>query len=879
MTTPPPPAFRTIGDFDLLESIGAGGMGVVYRARDRRLGRDVAIKLLPDGVASDPARLARFQREAKLLATLSHPHIGAIHGLIESEGTSALVLELIEGETLAARVARGPLRVAEALAIAIQILDALDHVHQRGIIHRDLKPSNVMLTKSGVKLLDFGVGKFTPGAEYAAGVEGAATDTATGQVVGTLHYMAPEQLEGREAGPRSDLFAVGALFHEMLTGRKAFDGGSAAAVVGAILGTTPPPLSSRSHDAVPPRLDRVIAKCLEKDPERRWQSARDLSDALGWIRDESSSVAAPLPMRARPLWPIAAGVALVAGIGIAAVGWPWRASSRATSGGATPIRFTVTAPADHRMLAGGFAVSFDGTQVIFRGVRNTQGQQLFVRRLDQFDAIALTNGPGNEPSISPDGEEVAFLSKGGIYRMSLRGDRSPILLAEVGPVAFDVNWSQPDAILFNGRDQPIRRISPSGGAITALTTIDTAAEIDHHTGSILPGGRALVFAIHRPRNRFDVAVQRLDTGARRVLIQGAHSPTYSSTGHLLFMRTRHLLAVPFDLDRLEITGPEVTLVQDIDGDESSGQMDYRFSPSGVLAYQPRRVPDLHTFVWVDRNGKETPLPLQPGRYEAPRISPDGRSIAFGTTDPWRVWTYDLVTERLTPISTDAISWGPLWAPNGTTLFYAVDRPEASHVLRHPFGAEPESIGQSINDLWPTGFAADGSLIVVEDPPTNNYRIGRLTPGRGNTPQNFADRPGLPNLARPSPDGQWVAFNSRVVDNTLQVYVQSATGRGAPRQVTVDGGQEPVWRRDGRELYYRRGDAMFAVAIHPGASLSWGKPVLLFKGNYVALGADFDVAPDGRFLMLKLQPGVPPVVRLNVVVDWAKELIARVKPSP
>jgi hypothetical protein len=860
---------RTIGDYEILGRLGSGGMGVVYRAKDLTLGREVAIKVLPAEVATSPERLSRFRREAKLLATLSHPNVGAIYGLVETQSTCALVLELLEGETLVDALSRGPMKSSQALSIGIAIARALDHVHSRGITHRDLKPSNIFLTASGPKLLDFGVGKWSAATGAPAGF---TTQTAEGTLVGTLNYMAPEQLESGAIGPRSDVFAFGAVMYEMVTGRRAFDGPSGASIVAAIINSDAPRLVSGRGEPTPARLERAIAKCLAKDPDARWQTARDLAGELETIAGEMTAGIEGGARRSvsRPL-AVAAAVAVLAALALA--GW----ASRDLPWGKPPapvqtVRLVIAPPPDRELMLG-LAIAPDGSQIVFR-TRGSQDAQLTLRRLDQFDPVVLEAAQGISPAFSPDGRAVAYISRRRLYRVDLDGAATPTILAEVPSGAFDVDWSVPDTIVFGGRELPVSRVPASGGVPVAITDIRRPAELDHHSPQLLPGGEALLYLLHRQRNRFSIVAQSLRTGTRTLLIEDGYAPSYSPTGHLLFGRASNLLAVPFDVETLTIRGAPTTLLEGIAGDFASGEMEYAISRSGTLVYRLQSPRQLRTLAWVDRSGKETPLPHKPDTFEGPRISPDGKQIAFGTADPHRVWVYEVASDKLMPV-TGPGHWGPMWTHDGSALLYAGDRPQAAEILRHPLaGGPPVVIGSSINDLWPAGFAVDGTLIVNELPPTEINRVSRIRPGPAAQPEVFADQPGNPNFASVSPDGRWVAFTGH--DGTRpQVFVKAVTGDEPPKQISVDGGWGPVWRRDGRELFYRFDDGMFSVSINAGAGLIWGKPTLLFRGSFTTVGAGFDVGPDGRFVVLKPVTGPRRPAQLNAIVNWATELIARV----
>ena len=524
-----------IGDYDIVARLGAGGMGVVYRAKDRRLGRDVAFKVLPTALELDEPRLARFDREARFLAAVNHPHIGSIYGFVEANGIRALALELVEGETLAAVLRRGPIPMERSLVLAAQVADALDHAHRRGVLHRDLKPSNIMLTSGGVKLLDFGVGKWSP-KDGESPLPGFSTLTEDGAVVGTIHYMSPEQLEGRTAEARSDLFSFGAVLFEMLAGRMAFDGPSQASIIAAILNGPTPRLPEMGGVSLP-RLERVVAKCLAKDPDERWQSARDLGDELRWLADDvarpltaaaggSTSLPRPDLVTPRPQKAIAAAAV----IATALLGWAAWTRWPAVSAGvvsAPALRFVVQPPPGVRVNVGDFRVSSDGTQLAY-----SSGQKLYLRRFDRLETIAL---PGTDHEVinldfSPDGNWIAFaeLRAEGPNGFTLRkvratGETGPVVLIESLPSVTSMIWPTPDTIFFAAVDHPIQRVFADGGQATPVTT-RTESEIDHHTPQLLPGGDALLFAVHAKGDRFSIAVQSLKSGERRTLIESGFAP-------------------------------------------------------------------------------------------------------------------------------------------------------------------------------------------------------------------------------------------------------------------------------------------------------------------------------------------------------------------
>jgi serine/threonine-protein kinase len=875
---------RRFGDYEIIAKLGEGGMGEVYRARDLTLGRDVAIKMLPGAFAGDRERLRRFVREARLLATVNHPFIGAIYGLVDIEGIPALVLELVDGETLSAALARKAMAVPRALTIAAQIADALDHAHRRGITHLDLKPANIMLTRDGVKLLDFGVGKWTPAASEATMTK-PSTLTGEGAIVGTLHYMSPEQLEGRAADARSDIFSFGAVLFEMLAGRKAFDGPSQASVIAAVMGAPAPKLPD-VHGVATPSLERIIAKCLAKDPDERWQSARDLRDALGWVKTDNDASPAVAPVRrSRRAISIAAGAAGV--VLLALVGWAasnWR--TEPSNSPAAPIRFSEQtqdarfSSTANLLDSGTFDISNDG-QLLYASTKPGLGTLLHVRRLDRLDTFALPGtGGALVPVFSPDGEWTAFLTSGAptsVRKMRVGAEATPeIVLSDASP-AFEIAWSTADTILIAGLRAPIRRVPANGGLPEAITTIQDG-EIDHHGPVLLPSGNGLLFSVHGQRNRFSIAVQDLRSGARKMLIESGFAPAYSPTGHLVFGRGSTIMAVPFDERSLTINGDAVTLVDRVSTLPREGQAHYRLSKNGTLVYRPRRSIDGRRLIWVDRAGRETPVGISPRAFHMPSVSPDGKQIAFvvGEDDRRDIWTYSLNGGALARLTEGGNNWGPLWTGDGNSVIYARDGGSESQVVLHrPDGTAEEVLAADINDVWPVAMTKDEEqTVLMIEPPTSEFYLAQA--GRGSRQlQTVIKTPGAPRQARLSTDGRWLAFTESTAGRT-EVFVQSYPEPGVRRQVSVDGGNHALWSRDGRELFYQFAGRMFAVTIDTTHGLKWGQPRILFERRFVLnWGFDYDIAPDGRFLVVSPAPAEGEDKKLEVVVNWRNELLSRV----
>ncbi len=631
-----------LGPYQITDAIGAGGMGEVYKARDTRLDRTVAIKVLPSHVAADPAVRTRFEREARAISSLDHPNICVLHDVGREGEVDYLVMQYLEGETLAARLARGALPLDEALRYATDIAAALDKAHHAGILHRDLKPGNVMLTRSGgrdtsAKLLDFGLAKLAAPGGSAAPVQTQATITSplTGQgaILGTLMYMSPEQLEGRELDPRSDIFTFGAVLYEMVTGIRAFAGASQASIIGAILERDPAPIATHAP-LTPPALDRVVRKCLAKDPERRWQSAADLGDELSWIA-QSSGIQQPQVTVARrsasPVRPLtlAAGALILALAGTTA----WAVLTRARTDSATVIRnLGIPVPNDVRLTPGGIAVSPDGKTVVYAGsaLGGAEGNRpsvaissgrLYLRRFDTAESTAL---PGTEraraPFFSPDGLSVGFFTESSLVRLSLLGG-APVNIVNVPPVTRGGVWLPDDTIVFTATQStglvriPLTGATVVGGAgYPPLTRPDMAAgEKAHMWPSLLPGGGDILYTIRRGTagnvDDADIAVVNVATGKSRVVLKGAAYAQYAPIGHLLFVRGKTLMAMPFDLEKKEVSGTALPVVEGLASHAWVGGAHYTVAPDGTLvAMRGSFGQTRSSSVWVDRSGKPVPGP-------------------------------------------------------------------------------------------------------------------------------------------------------------------------------------------------------------------------------------------------------------------------------
>ncbi len=669
-----------LGPYEVLGLIGSGGMGEVYKARDTRLDRTVAIKILPAELSADPDRRTRFEREARAVAALSHPHICTLHDIGTHDATTYLVMEYLAGETLAQRLTRGPLPLAQALDLAAQIADALDAAHKHGIIHRDLKPGNVMLTtggagRSGVtvaKLLDFGLAKLAAHGERPALVAGASVPTqaapvtAEGTILGTLPYMAPEQLEGKEADARTDLWALGAILYEMVTGRRAFAGESQVSLIGNIMNAEPVALATL-QPLTPPALERVVTKCLAKHPDGRWDTAHDVADELRWV-SQTSGASSVTGTRPRRRWGLRLALAVVGGLAMALAGagttWLLRPPALATQnvlralvsvGPADRLQSSLrdAAVGEQRPSQMAIALSPDGRLLVFSAVKGDR-QELYLRRMDQLEATPIEDSEGGaSPFFSPDGKWVGFWANGALKKIAVAGGPATTI-CQTQPI-FGASWGEDDAIAFAGFEAGLFLVPAAGGTPRPLTKLDEQkGEVSHRLPHVLPGARAVLFtAVTHYLPDWDgaeIVVQTIPGGVRKAVTQGADA-RYVPTGHLIFVRSGTAVAAPFDLQRLELTGGAVTIVNDVmqaantpSSGIESGAAQLAMSSSGLLVYATGGIfPDRESqILWVDRSGAEHPLPFPTRDYYGPHLSPDGQQVVLWSRGRERVvWVYDL----------------------------------------------------------------------------------------------------------------------------------------------------------------------------------------------------------------------------------------------
>ena len=891
-----------LGPYEVLRLIGAGGMGEVYRARDTRLNRTVAIKILSPEFALDPDRRARFEREARVVAALNHPHICSLLDVGETpnslpEGSlQFFVMEYLDGHTLAERLLRGPLPAAELIQCSIELADAVDHAHRRGLLHRDLKPSNVMLTPSGAKLLDFGLSKAQSSEEalaYSTLSPGEVPLTTVGAVLGTYPYMSPEQLSGREVDARSDVFALGALVYEMATGRRAFDGTTAATVMGAVLHSDPPPVSTLQPLA-PSGLDRVISRCLAKDPDNRWQTVRDLLLEFKWIAESKAEApvteTAPTQQK-RPSWAarLTVGTLVTLLALVLAYGLTYLQRSPASE---SVQRLSLLPPPGINMATldngGGAVISPDGERVAFVGIDADGKKFLWVRRLELLDAQQLPASEGAEyPFWSPDSRSIAFFAQGKLKSIAADGGPS-LILCDSGPQPRGGAWNDEGTIVFStDAGEQWYRVDSAGGVATRLAIDRPNGE--NYWPSFLPDGRHFIY-FGRPQKP-GIYVASLESNYATPLLAGEYvGVAYAPPGYLLTLAgpsrsstDRALVARPFDAARLQITGEPFVLAEHVAYQTLSSRAAFSVSGNGRAIYESQRVPATE-LRWFDRAGTYlATLGDTPG-YLRPSLSPDGRTVAAelqdtktGATDIWLIETMRGVASRL---SIDPASeWMPVWSPDGTHLTFVSPRGTAPALYQQDTrkAGVGELLLKTTRVLHSEDWSADGRFIAYAllDPKTQwDVWTLKMSTGTG-TPQPMEPKPFLQTefnefSSQFSPDGNWMAYVSDE-SGTLDVYVRAFPSSDNRWRISNNGGSQPRWRHDGKELFYVAHDGtLMAVEIARGATFAASVPRPLFKTRITDTGISgmsYSVAIDGQRFLIHTITDDRPTWTTTVLLNW------------
>ena len=892
-----------LGPYEIVEPLGAGGMGEVYRARDTRLGRDVAIKVLPAHLSANPDLKQRLEREARAISSLNHPHICTLHDVGSQDGVDFLVMEHLEGETLADRLHRGPLELDEALRIGIQIADALDKAHARGILHRDLKPANIMLTRNGPKLMDFGLAKPVPGLASASGASPLTPSTPTmsvaalsgsaspltqkGTVVGTFQYMAPEVLQGSEADARSDVFSFGCLLYEMITGRRAFEGKSQFSVLGAILDKEPEHVSVLRPTS-PPRLDETIKLCLAKNPEQRYGCMHDIRIQLqaleaghGVARVEASKPSTP---GSRLAWTVA-GIALLLAIGAAAA-YVLRAPKPAAVVRSSILPPPGTAFVTMAPASGPPVLSPDGTKLAFIA-RDDKGKVLlYVRPLTSLTAKPLAGTDDSMyPFWSPDSRELAFFAGGKLKRINASGGPPQTLCDVVN--GRGGTWSKDGVIVFTpSATQPLFRVPAAGGTPEPASKMDYSRnEGSHRWPSFLPDGKHFLFWSRNSRGTQEhvLYVGELGSLQAKPLIKGGSMAVYAS-GYLLFMRDQTLMAQPFDPRLLELSGEPAPIADGVGINGGTGRALFTASQTGALVYQSGDITGGWDLLWVARDGKRIGSVAKPDRYSTLALSPDGTRLAvtiFSPQGTGDIWIFDLKRGTSTRLTFGpALQQVPLWTRDGKTIFYASSGKGPSHIYAKAAdgsGSERTILETNETAEFPWSFSPDGRYLAYERSMEKGSQTGFdlwVLPLSGDgKPFPIVQTPFEDREPTISPDGKWMAYRNNE-SGRMEVYITAFPGGGAKWQVSTNGGINVKWRRDNKELYFLdSADNLMAVDVNAsGNAVRLGVPHALFAVVGAQRQAEpFDVTADGKKFLINSSNTKEPNEPVTLVQNWPAEV--------
>jgi len=903
-----------IAHYKILEKIGQGGMGEVYRASDTKLHRDVAIKLLPDVFASDPERMARFSREAQVLASLNHPNIAAIHGLEDTDGRRALVMELVDGETLAERLKRGPLPLEEALGIARQIAEALEEAHERGIIHRDLKPANVKVTPGGtVKLLDFGLAKALEGEPGTAAAHDlsqsptlAGIGTQAGMILGTAAYMSPEQARGQKADRRSDIWSFGVVLYELLTGKQTFAGETVSDVLASVL-KADPEWSALPHE-LPAAAGQLVRRCLVRDPKQRLQSIGDARIALAESFAQPGGAGAtvklaaptPAPSRSRLLpW-------VLFGLTLAALAASLALRGAGAKGAEPPLRLSVAVtdrPLD-LTIGSSVVLSPDGTRLV-TVVGDDNAKTLAIRPLDRLEAVQLAAGSGTvsvpyHPFFSPDGAWVGFVTPSELRKIPASGGTAQALCKVER--SRGASWSEDGTIVIAPSPASgLVRVSAAGGQPEPLTRLDAAkGEVTHRWPQVLPGGKAVLFTSHKKSRDFNEAaieVVVIASGERKVVHSGGSYARYVRSGHLVYVNQTTLFAVPFDPVRLAVEGSPVPILENLATSAAEGSGQFSASDTGRLAYvtADNSVSE-YAAQWVDRKGGAATLITEPGTYANPRLSPDGRRLALTVLRDgnWDIWVYDLergVPTRLT--FDDAAETEQVWSPDGRELVFSSDKSGVDQLFRKRADGSGDTRPLTMpakGSLWPSSWSRDGQIAFTAANSGSGFDVFVANADTPEKAEAFVSTPFRESDAAFAPDGRWLAYTSNE-SGRLEVYVRPFPPGGGRWQVSDGGGAYPRWSRDGNQLFYRTDTGVMSAPVEAaGETLRVGKPTVVvqgpFRGGTTGIGAggftfgDYDVSPDGQRVVMfpaAAGPGRPEHPHVTLVTHWFDEL-ARALPG-
>jgi serine/threonine protein kinase len=882
---------QKLGPHEIIEAAGAGGMGEVYKAKDTRLDRTVAIKVLPAPTAHNADLRARFEREARAISSLNHPNICTLYDIGHEGGMDYLVMEFLEGETLGERIKKGPVDISEVFDIAIEIADALDKAHRQGLVHRDLKPGNVILTKEGAKLLDFGLAKLQVSGGVVDGISGITQTTpltGSGTIIGTIQYMSPEQLEGSEADARSDIFAFGALLYEMISCSKAFAGKSQASLIASILKEQPRALSELVPMS-PPGLDRLVRKCLAKDPDDRWQSARDLCDELRWIAQSGSQAGVPAPvaakrrLRFRLVWAVAAAAVCAAGL----FAFMWFTRPEPVE---NVVRFSVS-PGENVQSMSWPQISPDGRYLAFKATDSAGRDAIWVRPLNSEEAFPLNGTAGAlRPFWSPDSRYLAFsVSNNQLKKVPINGG-PPQLIGEIERVA-DGTWGTSGIILFDGStNDSLRYVSASGGVASQATSLNTEkGERLHAWPEFLPDGRHFLYlsstdSLLNEAATYMLSVGSLDSHDVIELFPTSSKVEYCEPGYLVYVRDRILLAQAFDAGSLEITGEPIPIAENVAGPSGLPIAYFDVSDEGTLVYLTSDASAKNELVWVDRTGRELARIDAPARYGDVALSPDGGSLVYGLEDPQSettdLWMYDLkrgVSSRFT--FNDGNEFGPVWTHDGSEVYFGHGSfPQLTSMVKLANGT-----GDAVSP-----FDSTFSLMAVTDISRDNSRAA-LTVLDGGPPDIYVkdlntDEAPYPIIQTPlpeylgkfSPDGRYIAYGAQETERA-ELYLRQLGGAGGKWQISTSGLRQFEWNPAGDEiLYFSQDWDLMSVPVRTDRGLEIGSAKKLFRHRLSTLGFDvrrFAVSNDGQKFLLVSAQNQKENLAFSVVLNWHKTIEA------
>jgi serine/threonine-protein kinase len=888
---------ETLANYKILDKLGEGGMGEVWRAEDTSLGREVAIKVLPDAFTADAERLGRFEREARVLATFNHPRIAGIYGLEDVDGRKLLVMQLAEGDTLAERIDRGPIPLEPALKIALQIAEGLEAAHDKGIIHRDLKPANITLNSKGeVTILDFGLAKALEDSDAASGSNPAlslsptltAGMTTAGVLLGTAAYMSPEQARGEDADRRADVWAFGIVLMEMLTGNRVYSGKTLSDTLAGVLAREP------EWDALPadtpPKIRRLLERCLEKDSSQRLQAVGEARIAIDrFLADPTADdpeveSATPTSSGARRFvpWAVAAVLALALA---AAVFWP-----RATGEDPT-MRLEVKISEDPLFvdLGASVEISPDGRRIVY-ATDGDDGRTLSVRSLDQLEGTPLVNGSSQnqpyQPFFSPDGQWVGFVTPAELKKVPITGG-TPIALCKVNR-SRGASWGPDNTIVFApNRTSGLFKVSAAGGEPVPVTTLDSEeGEAAHLWPQVVPGDRVIFSVIRQGSGVADdgtIESVDLETGERKVLHRGGAYGRWVPSGHLVYVRENTLFAMAFDIDRMEATGSASPMVQGVTANSGNGGSQVSFSSNGTLAYVSGviGVPE-YPVMQMNRQGVTSPLWDEPGTYANPKLSPDGRRLSLSVLRDgnWDVWVYDLERDVATRLTfNEGYDGDQVWSPDGLYLSYSSDQDgtENPYRKRADGSGEPEKLADIPHAFWATSWSPDGKWILGEVQ-ADTFDIWAVPADGEGEPVEFLATQFFDRFPSISPDGRWVAYMSDE-SGRPEIYVRPFPAASGKWQVSDGGGSWPAWSRDGSEIVFRSGDGLMAAPVSTSdGTFRAGRPERLaqggFSGDQVGIAvsgsifSDFDPMPDGENYVVLLGGGTGGVQsHVTIVTNW------------